>query len=352
MSSEDSFDKCYNFLSPRAENALEKPPFSFESPIPKKELHILKPFKLKENKQKPFIETLKKGRNLEKNTDHNSKKSEKQDLEKQVYYLNELLQKKEKELNKAVFENEAFAKSQEDLKKRLEEHQKREEIILDELCILKKSKSLLEIDKKDLSKALHDAKTIIDKLQKLTKTKEPSEKREIHTEGDETYKPKLSIPKNDMKKFDFQRLRIPEHLETLGSPERIEQNFTERTEETKYKNLCYKAMKIIGVTSTKDLIPKLIKFEKCHTKSKKSTALVGKISNMINQCSPEGTFKKNPTPRDVWRWITRLLEEYMKLKQTTTSETFYHLLDLLDVENIDEIIEKVSFLVKNQSYKS
>ena len=120
MSLEDSFDKCYNkfkFLSPRTENCLEKPPFSFESPIPKKDLQTSKPFKLKENKQKPFIETMKKGKNHEKNTDFNSKKPEKQNLENQVNYLNDLLQNKQKELNKAVYEKETFAKSQEGLKK-------------------------------------------------------------------------------------------------------------------------------------------------------------------------------------------------------------------------------------------
>ncbi|OMJ77251.1 hypothetical protein SteCoe_23200 [Stentor coeruleus] len=348
ISSEDSLEKFYNFLSPHTDSQIEKPAFSFESPIPKRELYMPRIKNLKENHQEKLNFEDKKGR--DKSQDLETTKTEKAELNKKINFLHELLQKKDKELSKVVYEKESHAKAEESLKKKIEDYKKREEILIEELNHLRKSKSIFEDEKKDMIKALSDSRDIIEKLKKALKSKEQAlaEMRELQTEEDDKGIEKIKSKSFEPKKIDFQRLRIPEKFETLASPEKYEQNFTDRSIENKYKKLCYESMRIIGVTSTKDIFPRLLHLRQYHTKNKKSKKLVSCISNMIIQCCPDGTFKNPPTTREIWRWITRLLEEYMKLKQTTSGETFYKLLEILQIESVDEIIDKVTVLVMNK----
>lgn len=307
---------------------------------------------LNENQQGKLNFEDKKSR--DKSQDLDTIKTEKAELNKQINFLHELLKKKDKKLSKTINEKESHLKTEENLKKKLEDYKKREEILIEELNHLRKSKSIYEDEKKDMIKALNDSRDIIEKLKKALKSKEQAlaGMRELQTEEDDKDTEKLKSKSFDPKKIDFQRLKIPEKFETLTSPEKYEKNFTDRSVEGKYKKICYESMKIIGVTSTKDIFPRLLHLRQYHTKNKKSKKLVNCISNMIIQCCPDGTFKNPPTTREIWRWITRLLEEYMKLKQTTSGETFYKLLEILQIESVDEIVDKVTGLIRNKgSYK-
>lgn len=270
--------------------------------------------------------------------------------EKEIDSLHNLLQIKEKELSKAIFEKDLHEKSEEDLKKKLEEYKKREEKLLAELNELRRSFENLEKEKTEISRALSKAKEVIETQKKSIKSKDQAEyeRFDIRTEEDEKDREKRKGQTFDQRKFDFQRLRIPERIATGPSPERVDHNFTDRNDEGKYKKICHESMRIIGVSTSKDLFPRLMHLRQHHSKNKKSKKLCQMISDMIIQCSPEGAFKEPPTTREIWKWITRLLEEYMKLKQTISGDTFYRLMDLLQIENVDEIVDRVSSLVRNK----
>ncbi|OMJ94688.1 hypothetical protein SteCoe_2023 [Stentor coeruleus] len=347
-SSDDSFEKFYNYLSPRIANPIDKSPFNFESPVTRKEQKENKPKNLWEDKKEKLTqEDLEKGKCREKNLDFDSIKMGKEAYEKEIDSLHSLLQIKEKELNKAIFEKDLHEKNEGDLKKKLEEYKKREEKILAELNELRRSYENLEKEKTEISKALSNAKEVIETQRKSLRTKDEYERYDIKTEEDEKDREKRKGQTFDQKKFDFQRLRIPERIATGPSPERVDHNFTDRNDEGKYKKICHELMRIIGVSTSKELFPRFMHLRQHHLKNKKSKKLCEMISDMIIQCSPEGAFKEQPTIREIWKWITRLLEEYMKLKQTISGDTFYRLMELLQIENVDEIVDRVSSLVRN-----
>lgn len=48
---------------------------------------------------------------------------------------------------------------------------------------------------------------------------------------------------------------------------------------------------------------------------KKYKKFFSRLADLVIECSPAGVFLAKPNPKQVWVWITRLLEEYMKLKK-------------------------------------
>ena len=48
---------------------------------------------------------------------------------------------------------------------------------------------------------------------------------------------------------------------------------------------------------------------------KKYKKFFSSLADLVIECSPAGAFVAKPKPKQVWAWITRLLEEYMKLKK-------------------------------------
>ena len=92
-----------------------------------------------------------------------------------------------------------------------------------------------------------------------------------------------------------------------------------------------------------DFYSKLSHLRQYHKKYKHSKRLIDKIADVIVQCSPTGSFNRNPSLHQIWKWITGLLEEYMALKQSLEGG-FYHLCDLVNADNMDSLIEKVEYM--------
>ena len=76
--------------------------------------------------------------------------------------------------------------------------------------------------------------------------------------------------------------------------------------------------------------------------------LLNKISDMIVQCSPLGTFSKEPSSALIWQWLKRLFEEYMKLKQSISGQAFSQLCDMFNTDDMQKIIEKIAYLLRNE----
>ena len=140
----------------------------------------------------------------------------------------------------------------------------------------------------------------------------------------------------ELKKFNFERLKIPEKLS--ASPP-----LTARNKSSKW--IVQEVMKVLSVESTDDLMSKLSHLKSHHSKYKKSKQIVDNISKMMVQCSPEGTFKTSPSEKQVWKWITRLLEEYMKLKQSLAGELLYKMKEMLKVKDLDQMPEALKALL-------
>lgn len=275
---------------------------------------------------------------MEKDVEIKTLKDINDELRREINNLSDLLQKREKELNKIMFEKEIHLKAEEEIRKSFEELKK-------ELKSAKAFQEKLESDKKELVKSLSEQKLSFDRLQKAY-TQKSEELLSIRNSKESDFEsPKSPGLVFDPKKFDFQRLRIPEKL-TPSSPDHAE-HFTDR-QEYSFKVTCYEAMKIVGVSEFKDFYPRLLHLRQYHSKYKKGKQIVERISDMMIQCSPEGTFKEQPSTRQIWRWITRLLEEYMRLKQSIAGDLLYKLCDVLEVQHLEDILDKVVALTRNK----
>lgn len=78
--------------------------------------------------------------------------------------------------------------------------------------------------------------------------------------------------------------------------------------------------------------------------------LVERIRTLIIDCSPPGTFEKNPSLKKVWKWIRRLIEEYLQMKKKwdqneTQKEIMSRLKKALGIEKIEEIPRSLTKLL-------
>ena len=269
------------------------------------------------------------------------------ELHAQLEALHDILQGKEKEIHKHIFEKETRHKSEEEFKKLLIEFKIKDDISTKEIQQLKKSFRKVESDKKKLADSLAEANVLIDQLQTNLRSKEDKianickSQKKLELELDILSSPKFKV---EPARIDFNRLKIPERLGTSSSPDPCEYNFTDRGEDLSYKAVCQDLMRIVGASSTKDFQSKILHLKQHHSKYKKAKKLIDRISEMIVQCSPEGLFKNEPTTRQIWRWITKLLEEYMKIKQSITGEAFFRLCEMLDANSPEDLVKKVSEL--------
>ena len=254
--------------------------------------------------------------------------------------LNNELSKENSELKK---ENYEITKENKELTRQITDLEKKNSEILNEDQELQKENTelikcntelkelyeFIEEEKKYFESELIEAEKLIQRLQKTLKLKEDAI-MDLHHSRSNLEKELGSLTqqnfhKDSDKKIDFKRLKIPDRRGVSNSPERAGFNFTERTEDVSYKVMCQEAMKIIGVSSSKDFYSKLLHLKQYHSRCKKSRKLIDRLSDMIVQCSPVGSFNKEPNTHQIWKWITRLLEEYMKIKQSEVGEGFIKL---------------------------
>jgi DNA repair exonuclease SbcCD ATPase subunit len=197
---------------------------------------------------------------------------------------------------------------------------------------MKNSIKQLKRQEIELKNEISKLKLEVAELEPLKKQKTPVPRGKYQREAS----PKSPNP-FEIKKFDFERLRIPEKLS--ASPP-----LTTRHDKSS-KWVCHEIMKMLAVNSLEELIPRLSHLKAHHSKLKKDKQIVEMIAKMMVQCSPEGTFQSSPSCKQIWKWITRLLEEYMKLKQSLEGELIYKLKDMLKVKEMDQMIDVLKALL-------
>ncbi|CAG9311571.1 unnamed protein product [Blepharisma stoltei] len=136
------------------------------------------------------------------------------------------------------------------------------------------------------------------------------------------------------------KIQIPELDEISKLKEKMNQ-LSSKFEEINSKNKNQDnddLIRILGAVDFKDAKDKIAKFVKLDEKYSSLKKTFKKIANLIVQCSPEGSFYSIPSPHQVWKWITRLLEEYMSLKKG--SEKICNCLEAKSFSQALQIIEK------------
>jgi hypothetical protein len=111
-------------------------------------------------------------------------------------------------------------------------------------------------------------------------------------------------------KLNTDRLKI-NHSKDLVSPEK-NFNLTERSP-LNSNSLIKDLLNILGIEKQNKIIGSVLNLRDNYKKYEK---FFKQLSSVVLECSPSGSFSKNPNMKQVWKWLTRLLEEYMKIKKS------------------------------------
>jgi hypothetical protein len=178
--------------------------------------------------------------------------------------------------------------------------------------------------------------------------------RNLELALEEANKPELkslnSLSLKNPNKFTIKPLEL-EKRGVSDSPERKNLQLSDRSEEF-YKNFYLEAKKILATDSFAATREKLLKFREIYSKYKKTEKFIKKLANMVLQCSPSGSFESEPTSHQIWKWLTRLLEEYMKLKQSLSGESLNKLCGILGATGIEDVLEKVVQLKNRGNFRN
>lgn len=271
-----------------------------------------------------------------------------QESQRESDVLHDKLQKKDKELKKALFDKEIAAQAEDENKKILEEAKRKNEILIKENNELRLVFDQNRQEKKEILKSNKELEFRLDSLQKSMKLKEDTindlKKSFNHLQkegGFSTKNLKAQTSKVDLK-------CLPDQRELSESPERKNLQMSERSEEVFYKTICTEALKILNIDNPKDLNEKIRSLKQVQLKYQKLKKLFDKISDTIVQVSPTGSFSDRPSSHQIWKWLTRLLEEYMKLKQSTSGESFANLCQIMNAGSMEEVIDKVLHLMNHR----
>ena len=241
------------------------------------------------------------------NTENIQLRAKNQDIEKQMDSLCDKLQKKEKELNKVIFEKDMQAKTEEELKLLLEDNRKRWEIMLRENNELKNIVEVFKQEKREIMKELKEYELKNEILQKNLKVKEgiikdlqlafsnlekQTEKKEGLTKSNQNIKAQTN-------KVHIKHLDIPEKRGISDSPERKNFQSSDRADETLYKTILIESMKLLGIQSPKEFYERITHYKQSYSKYKKIKKFIDKISDMIVQCSPSGSFNREPSTHQI-----------------------------------------------------
>lgn len=95
-----------------------------------------------------------------------------------------------------------------------------------------------------------------------------------------------------------------------------------------------------------EILPKLKKLQK----KAKCSDLEERLSKLVQDLSPEGTYHPFPSPQQCWKWIIRVVEEYLSLKkdlaiQEKNKIIINKLLGALGVSDKDLILKEVNSLI-------
>lgn len=90
------------------------------------------------------------------------------------------------------------------------------------------------------------------------------------------------------------------------------------------------AMNMLKVSVEEEIMPKI----ECLLKVKNYEKLVNKISHLVLECSPTGTFSNSPSKTQIWQFIRKVLETYITLtKQNNEFTKLIHQLKSSDSQD-------------------
>jgi len=176
---------------------------------------------------------------------------------------------------------------------------------------------------------------------------------QIRAELHEKNKDKIALYKQKIAKLEAEnddlRMQLGSKVEELKSQTREMRKNSSDGFGGVTKRLLRDLADELEVQNMNEILPRL---KEILHESKSNTKFVDKVTELVASCSPPGHFKSRPTVKQAWKWIRRLMEEYMSMKKGTTDssrEILRTIMDYLNVEEKGEAISKVKQLLSENS---
>ena len=114
-------------------------------------------------------------------------------------------------------------------------------------------------------------------------------------------------------------------------------------------------MNEVGVDSINDVAARVRELQEGNKTNEK---FMSGILDLVYKCSPNGFFEARPTPKQAWKWLKRLMMEYMSMKKRKGNENENNnvekeivdsLLDCLRLKDSSEVVGRVRFMAAENS---
>jgi regulator of replication initiation timing len=234
-------------------------------------------------------------------------RSKNYDLDVECYLLKEQLDSKDKEIEKLKLELDLFQSNEKNWQKIIEENIK----------FKTKNQELIgKIGKlENFYKNLGKEENFCQKWQSPKKNDQINLKEDFVKNRKKMKKKSLNEDwmhrgNKREKQFSLEKLRIPMSYQASLSPGKTDRLVVSSN------NVVEDLMLILEVESVKEVLQKVLNLKNNCKNFNKLQKFFDSLSKLIIECSPENTYTKPPTLKQVWKWITTLLEDYMKLKTT------------------------------------
>jgi len=216
---------------------------------------------------------------------------------------------RDKEVNKLIHERDQARKAQEDLQKQVNSNE-----------ALKNKLDKLQIKLQEKNQQLETTQNKVNELENQVHQLRCKKSQESHRTKKTSEKLKSSRSDVEIERMHKQVKELEEQLQATMSKRNVQDGLT--------KDI----ITVLGVQDKDKALKKVIQLKESHKKSKECRKLVNRIIDLIVECSPKGSFTKEPNIKQVWTWLTRLLEQYMQLKVSQEGGVLSDLCEVLECE--------------------
>ena len=108
------------------------------------------------------------------------------------------------------------------------------------------------------------------------------------------------------------------------------------------RHIVREVMKVLEVQQSEELLPCIESIYKQHKQFSQSQDFLQRLQAIVTACSPREAFPEPPTLSQMWKWIRRLVEEYMNLRKGP--EILDKVMGVLRVRNSGDVVRTVERL--------
>lgn len=104
-------------------------------------------------------------------------------------------------------------------------------------------------------------------------------------------------------------------------------------ESSSYQSVCQDLLRSLGLESLSEVYPRVVHLQKSHSRNAQYKKLFSKLSRLIISSSESSS--KHLTPKQIWKWATALLSDYLTLK--ANSHILNRCMTILNTTDINEL---------------